>query len=38
MQAVGLDIDSAVALGKRMEQNAIVFIEKGKVPELLVLV
>jgi hypothetical protein len=30
--------EEAEALGRRLEQNAIVWIEKGKPPELVVLV
>ena len=34
---VGIARGDAVALGRRLEQNAIVVIEKGKAPELVVL-
>jgi len=35
---MGIPRAEAEALGRRLEQNAIVFIEKGRAPELLVLV
>ncbi len=35
---IGIPRAEAEALGRRLEQNAIVFIEKGKAPELVVLV
>jgi hypothetical protein len=35
---MGIPRDEAESLGRRLEQNAIVWIEKGRPPELLVLV
>ena len=35
---VGIERSSAEELGRRLEQNAIVFVEKGQAPELVVLV
>jgi len=35
---MGIPRAEAEALGRRLEQNAIVFIEKGRAPELIVLV
>jgi hypothetical protein len=35
---MGIERDEAESLGRRLEQNAIVWIEKGKAPELVVLV
>jgi hypothetical protein len=35
---MGMSREEAAALGRQLEQNAVVFIEKGRAPELLVLV
>jgi hypothetical protein len=35
--AVGMSRHEAMVMGRSYEQNAIVFIEKGKAPELVVL-
>ena len=35
---MGIPRAEAEALGRRLEQNAIVWIEKGRAPELVVLV
>ena len=35
---MGIPRAAAEALGRRLEQNAIVWVEKGKAPQLVVLV